>query len=239
MRRIDGYMQKALHEAKVHTSWINPNTRLRAGGDEDSSSGYSSPSPENQFLEDFRQFQAPDRASRHMEFHRATGGEDRIARRSGFLSRQRDLGLRSGGSRQPPPGELRRAAQDADELARAGRARSCGARGPAARKSVRRRDQTLYHQRGAALPPRSSQICSRRAPTPPWRPRETARDHVVAFAREPWQEQTILALRGDFFCGCATRTANRWATSGETHADALPEKDHGRSFRDILYGPDH
>jgi (1->4)-alpha-D-glucan 1-alpha-D-glucosylmutase len=25
VRRIDGYMQKALHEAKVHTSWINPN----------------------------------------------------------------------------------------------------------------------------------------------------------------------------------------------------------------------
>jgi (1->4)-alpha-D-glucan 1-alpha-D-glucosylmutase len=58
IRRIDGYMQKALHEAKVHTSWINPNA-----GYEEAVSKFVErvlePTPENAFLQDFRQFQAP------------------------------------------------------------------------------------------------------------------------------------------------------------------------------------
>src|SRR5581483_10960704 len=56
--RIQRYMEKALHEAKVHTSWVNPNKewdeavrRFVAGVLEDT--------PENRFLADFREFQAP------------------------------------------------------------------------------------------------------------------------------------------------------------------------------------
>ncbi len=56
--RIQAYMEKALHEAKVHTSWVNPNKewdeavkRFVAGILEDT--------PENRFLADFREFQTP------------------------------------------------------------------------------------------------------------------------------------------------------------------------------------
>jgi (1->4)-alpha-D-glucan 1-alpha-D-glucosylmutase len=58
VRRIDAYMQKALHEAKVHTSWINPNSAY-----EEAMTKFVErilePSAENKFLQEFRQFQAP------------------------------------------------------------------------------------------------------------------------------------------------------------------------------------
>jgi (1->4)-alpha-D-glucan 1-alpha-D-glucosylmutase len=58
VRRIDGYMQKALHEAKVHTSWVNPN-----GEYEQAVTKFVErvlqPSPGNVFLEELRQFQGP------------------------------------------------------------------------------------------------------------------------------------------------------------------------------------
>ncbi len=55
--RIQAYMEKALHEAKVHTSWVNPNKewdeavrRFVSAVLEDT--------PENRFLADFREFQS-------------------------------------------------------------------------------------------------------------------------------------------------------------------------------------
>jgi (1->4)-alpha-D-glucan 1-alpha-D-glucosylmutase len=58
IRRIDGYMQKALHEAKIHTSWINPNAAY-----EEAVTKFVErvlePTPENIFLQDLRQFQGP------------------------------------------------------------------------------------------------------------------------------------------------------------------------------------
>jgi (1->4)-alpha-D-glucan 1-alpha-D-glucosylmutase len=51
-------MQKALHEAKVHTSWVNPNSEY-----EQAVTNFVErvlePSPGNLFLQDLRQFQAP------------------------------------------------------------------------------------------------------------------------------------------------------------------------------------
>jgi (1->4)-alpha-D-glucan 1-alpha-D-glucosylmutase len=57
-QRIQQYMEKALHEAKVHTSWINPNIEYDQAVRE-FVGNVLAPSPENAFLEDFRQFQAP------------------------------------------------------------------------------------------------------------------------------------------------------------------------------------
>ncbi len=58
IRRIDGYMQKALHEAKIHTSWINPNAAY-----EEAVTKFVErvlePTPENIFLQELRQFQGP------------------------------------------------------------------------------------------------------------------------------------------------------------------------------------
>jgi (1->4)-alpha-D-glucan 1-alpha-D-glucosylmutase len=58
VERIQRYMEKALHEAKVHTSWINPNLEYDRAVRQFVAK-ILDPSPENAFLEDFRQFQAP------------------------------------------------------------------------------------------------------------------------------------------------------------------------------------
>lgn len=58
IQRIQNYTEKALREAKIHTSWINPN----AAYDEAVRKFVAAvldPSPDNAFLEDFRAFQAP------------------------------------------------------------------------------------------------------------------------------------------------------------------------------------
>jgi (1->4)-alpha-D-glucan 1-alpha-D-glucosylmutase len=58
IQRIQNYMQKALHEAKMHTSWISPNAEYDRAV-QDFVAKVLHPSAENAFLEDFRQFQAP------------------------------------------------------------------------------------------------------------------------------------------------------------------------------------
>ena len=57
-RRIQSYMEKALSEAKIHTSWINPRADYNAAVERFVEEALR-PSPGNAFLEDFRQFQAP------------------------------------------------------------------------------------------------------------------------------------------------------------------------------------
>ena len=57
-QRIQRYMEKALNEAKIHTSWINPNAEYNKAV-EDFIGNVLQPSPDNSFLEDFRHFQAP------------------------------------------------------------------------------------------------------------------------------------------------------------------------------------
>ena len=55
--RIQHYMEKALHEAKIHTSWISPNNEYDQAVHEFVAKVLE-PSAGNAFLEDFRQFQA-------------------------------------------------------------------------------------------------------------------------------------------------------------------------------------
>ena len=57
VERIQRYMEKALHEAKVHTSWINPNVEYDRAV-QHFVAQILDRSPANVFLEDFRQFQA-------------------------------------------------------------------------------------------------------------------------------------------------------------------------------------
>ncbi len=56
--RIQRYMEKALNEAKFHTSWINPNAEYNQAVEEFVAKALR-PSTDNAFLEDFRRFQAP------------------------------------------------------------------------------------------------------------------------------------------------------------------------------------
>jgi (1->4)-alpha-D-glucan 1-alpha-D-glucosylmutase len=58
IQRIQAYMEKAVHEAKLHSSWVSPNAEY-----DRAVQGFVAkilqPSSDNSFLEDFRQFQAP------------------------------------------------------------------------------------------------------------------------------------------------------------------------------------
>ncbi len=56
VQRIQAYMEKALHEAKVHTSWISPNAEYDRAVQDFVASVLD---PSNPFIDDFRQFQAP------------------------------------------------------------------------------------------------------------------------------------------------------------------------------------
>jgi (1->4)-alpha-D-glucan 1-alpha-D-glucosylmutase len=57
-RRIQHYMEKALNEAKIHTSWINPQAEYNSAVERFIANALE-PSAGNAFLEDFRRFQAP------------------------------------------------------------------------------------------------------------------------------------------------------------------------------------
>ncbi len=56
--RIAAYMEKATHEAKVHTSWINPNAEYDAAVRAFVAAALDE-QPKNRFLADLRQFQQP------------------------------------------------------------------------------------------------------------------------------------------------------------------------------------
>jgi (1->4)-alpha-D-glucan 1-alpha-D-glucosylmutase len=58
VKKIQAYMQKALHEAKVHSSWINPNVEYEEAL-ESFVANVLSPADDNAFLADFQKFQVP------------------------------------------------------------------------------------------------------------------------------------------------------------------------------------
>lgn len=58
IERIQAYMEKAVHEAKLHSSWVSPNADYDHAVREFVAK-ILQPSADNPFLEEFRQFQAP------------------------------------------------------------------------------------------------------------------------------------------------------------------------------------
>ena len=58
IQRIQAYMEKAVHEAKLHSSWVSPNAEYDHAV-RDFVAKLLQPSADNSFLEEFRQFQAP------------------------------------------------------------------------------------------------------------------------------------------------------------------------------------
>jgi len=58
IQRIQAYIEKAVHEAKLHSSWVSPNAEYDRAV-QDFVAKLLQPSSDNTFLEDFRQFQAP------------------------------------------------------------------------------------------------------------------------------------------------------------------------------------
>lgn len=58
LRRVQTYMDKAAKEAKVHTSWINPNQKYDQAM-QDFIAAVLEPAEDNLFLQDFREFLSP------------------------------------------------------------------------------------------------------------------------------------------------------------------------------------
>ena len=112
VERIQDYMLKALHEAKVHTSWINPNAeydeaiqRVRRPHPR---RGRQPPVPRR-----LPRLPAPDQPLRAAQLAVADAAEARLAGRAGHLPGDRAVGLQPGGPGQPPAGGLRASPADA------------------------------------------------------------------------------------------------------------------------------
>jgi (1->4)-alpha-D-glucan 1-alpha-D-glucosylmutase len=101
--RIREYMLKAMREAKVHTSWISPNSPH-----EDAVLRFIDlildDSRHNAFSARFLLLPEPDRRLRHLQLPLPDPAQDHLARHPRFLPGERDVGLQPGGSRQPPSG---------------------------------------------------------------------------------------------------------------------------------------
>ena len=74
VERIVHYIEKALHEAKLHTSWLNPNRNMTRPWRVSSATilaGFDSP-----FIERPRRFRRLDRRRRILQFAGADAGQD-------------------------------------------------------------------------------------------------------------------------------------------------------------------
>ena len=103
--RIQEYMEKALREAKIYTSWVSPNAAYETIV-RNFIKTILEPMPENEFLREFISFPQQDRAGGNAQFFVAGPVKDCISGHPRFLSGKRDLELQPGGSRQPPPCRL-------------------------------------------------------------------------------------------------------------------------------------
>ena len=103
--RVSGYMQKAVREAKVHTSWIDEDPaygRAVARFVEQTLSGRHAA----RFLRSFVPFQRRVAQRRDGQLARPTRDEAGVAWSGGLLPGQRAVGSQPGGSGQPPCGRF-------------------------------------------------------------------------------------------------------------------------------------
>jgi (1->4)-alpha-D-glucan 1-alpha-D-glucosylmutase len=233
VRRIQAYMQKALHEAKVHSSWINPNPTYDQAV-EDFVENILKLSRENLFLEDFRQFQGPIaragmwNAISQLLLKIASPGIPDFYQGTEIWS----FNLVDPDNRQPVDFELRK--QIAARLRRESEgdpaALMCrlannpcdgGVKLHITSRALRfRREQPELFAQGNYLPLAAE---------------GSRANHVVALART-FQGQTVLAVAGRFFLRLCNSHDVPWGEVWGNTALLLPKKITASSFRDILTG---
>ena len=153
--RMVAYMEKATHEAKVHTSWINPDAEYDAAV-QHSWPRRSTHHAKNRFLADFRQFHEQIVGWGLYNALSQTPPETHFAGRARRLSRPGTLGFQPRRPRQPPAGRFCRAAKDARPAAKRRRPRRSLAAlaGRRARpQSPRPADQAVGHLAGTPVSP--------------------------------------------------------------------------------------
>ena len=107
--RIVAYMQKAMREAKVFTSWLNPSEAHEQAMTRFVETALA---PDNDaFRADFLALAAARGAVRHLQFAGPAGGQDRRAGRARLLPGHRAVGLQPRRSGQPAAGGLRAPAE--------------------------------------------------------------------------------------------------------------------------------
>ena len=110
MERLQQYMTKALSEAKINLSWMNPNEKYVEAvhgisrGDSDAGCAKAR---EREFVAALQLLLPALQDVRGGEFAGAGGAEDRVAGGSGFLPGNGDVGPEPGGPGQSAAGGLR------------------------------------------------------------------------------------------------------------------------------------
>ena len=106
--RLEAYMLKAVREAKVHTTWLNPNEEY-----ENAVTRFVrellAPSARNLFLKDIRALVKERRMVRRSQQHRDVAASFHGARRARYLPGQRNRRFEPGRSGQPSSRRLRAA----------------------------------------------------------------------------------------------------------------------------------
>ena len=95
--RLQAFMMKSVKEAKVHTSWLTPNEEYESAVARFVERALTGPTC-GEVPHRLCAARATCRADWHGERGVASGGQNRLARRAGFLSRLRAVGPEPGGS---------------------------------------------------------------------------------------------------------------------------------------------
>ena len=231
--RIQAYMQKALHEAKAHSSWISPNEEYDRAVEEFVSNTLKR-SRENAFLEDFRQFQGPIAKAgmwnsiSQLLLKIASPGVPDFYQGSEIWS----FNLVDPDNRKPVDFELRK------EIA--ARLRHDAEADPAA-LACRLANNPCD---GAIKLYLTSRALRFRADHPelfaagnyvPLASQGSRANHVVALART-FHGQTVLAVAGRFFLRLCNSHSVPWGEVWSNTSLVLPRKIAARRFRDVFTG---
>jgi (1->4)-alpha-D-glucan 1-alpha-D-glucosylmutase len=233
VKRIQAYMQKALHEAKAHSSWINPNLEYDKAV-QDFIESTLSRSGENSFLEDFRKFHGPiARAGiwnsiSQLVLKVASPGVPDFYQGSEIWS----FNLVDPDNRHPVDFEIRKqlAAKLRPEPPGDPAALVCRLANNPCDGAIKlyitsqalrfRREQAELFSNGNYVPLAAE---GDRA------------DHVIALARV-FQGKTILALAGRFFLRLCNAHQVPWGPVWENTELVLPKKIRAHNFRDVFTG---
>ncbi|HXA67563.1 MAG TPA: malto-oligosyltrehalose synthase [Bryobacteraceae bacterium] len=233
LQRIQAYMEKAVHEAKLHSSWVSPNVEYEQAV-QHFVSQVLEPSADNRFLEDFRQFQGPFAQAgmwnslSQVVLKIASPGVPDFYQGSELWS----FHLVDPDNRQPVDFDRRRKLlskicekEDADPAALMDRLMSNPCDGAIklfiTHRALRfRKDHRQLFAAGSYIPLAADGSRS---------------NHVLAFARQ-WNGQTVIALVGRFFL----RIRNSHpAPIGDVWSNAailLPKRIKSASFQDVFTG---
>ena len=236
-RRVQAYMNKALHEAKVHTSWINPDSDYDEAMSRFAASVLD-PAKAGPFLARPRRVHRDGPPAGGVQLGRAVARPLHRPRRAGHVPGDGSSRPEPGRSRQPPAGRLRRAPRTARRPgpARAGRT---GGRWPAPLALKPGDAAKLYAVSQALRFRREHGELFRDGKYEAVETGGGRAGHAFAFLRTHGDAVALVVvprLLGTLCPGARTPVGPHvW---GDTHV-VLPERLGRRTWRDVLTGSTH